>query len=38
MENGAMYLLFRIPLQIFFIFWVYYFGIRLNNLAAEERR
>ncbi len=28
MENGVMYLLFRIPLQIFFIFWTYYFGIR----------
>lgn len=31
MENGAMYLLFRIPLQIFFIFWTYYFGIRINK-------
>ena len=31
MENGVMYLLFRVPLQIFFIFWVYYFGIRINR-------
>ncbi len=31
MEYGALYLLFRIPLQIFFIFWVYYFGIRINK-------
>lgn len=31
MENGAMYLLFRIPLQILFIFWAYYFGIRINR-------
>lgn len=31
MENGAMYLLFRIPLQIFFIAWTYYFGIRTNK-------
>lgn len=31
MEYGAMYLLFRVPLQIFFIFWVYYFGIKINR-------
>lgn len=31
MEYGAIYLLFRIPLQIFFIVWTYYFGIRTNN-------
>ena len=31
MENGVMYLLFRIPLQIFFILWAYYFGIRINQ-------
>ena len=31
MENGTVYLLFRIPLQIFFILWVYYFGIRINS-------
>lgn len=28
MEYGPLYLLFRIPLQIFFIWWVWYFGIR----------
>lgn len=31
MDYGAMYLFFRIPLQIFFIFWVYYFGIKINR-------
>lgn len=31
MENGAVYLLFRVPLQIFFILWTYYFGIRINK-------
>jgi uncharacterized membrane protein len=29
MEYGPMYLLFRIPLQIFFIWWVWYFGLKL---------
>ena len=28
MEYGAIYLLLRIPLQVFFIWWVYYFGVR----------
>ena len=28
MENGPMYLLFRIPLQLLFIAWAYYFGIQ----------
>lgn len=28
MENGPVYLFFRIPLQFFFIWWAYYFGIR----------
>jgi uncharacterized membrane protein len=28
MENGAAYLWFRIPLQCFFIWWVYYFGVK----------
>lgn len=31
MENGAIYLFFRIPLQFLFIFWAYYFGIRINK-------
>ena len=26
MENGPMYLVFRVPLQVFFIWWVYFFG------------
>jgi uncharacterized membrane protein len=28
MEYGPLYLLFRIPLQILFIWWVWYFGLR----------
>lgn len=28
MEYGPLYLLFRVPLQIFFIWWVWYFGLR----------
>ena len=28
MEYGPLYLLFRIPLQLFFIWWVWFFGIR----------
>lgn len=31
MENGVQYLYFRIPLQLFFIFWVYFFGVHLNK-------
>lgn len=30
MANGAKYLFFRIPLQIFFILWTYYFRIQIN--------
>ena len=30
MEYGPVYLFFRIPLQIFFIAWTYYFGLRIN--------
>ncbi|MEO7538604.1 MAG: DoxX family membrane protein [Pyrinomonadaceae bacterium] len=30
MEYGAAYLFFRVPLQIFLIWWVYYFGLRKN--------
>lgn len=30
-EYGVWYLLFRIPLQIFFIWWVWYFGIRIRE-------
>ena len=28
MDYGPWYLLFRIPLQIFLIWWVYYFGVK----------
>ena len=38
MENGANYLFFRIPLQLLFIFWAYYFGIRLNTFTQPNRR
>lgn len=31
MEYGAWYLLFRIPLQLFFIWWVWWFGLRTRN-------
>ena len=31
MENGPLYLFFRIPLQALFIFWAYYFGVRINR-------
>ena len=31
MEYGAWYLLFRIPLQVFFIWWVWFFGIRRKD-------
>lgn len=31
LEFGEWYLLFRIPLQIFFIWWVWYFGISQNK-------
>ena len=34
MEYGPLYLLFRIPLQIFFIWWVWYFGIRSGPQAS----
>jgi|SRR5215204_1276339 len=35
MENGPLYLFFRIPLQALFIFWAYYFGVRNNRRAAS---
>jgi uncharacterized membrane protein len=28
MQYGPVYLLFRVPLQLFFIWWVWFFGIR----------
>ncbi len=36
MENGPGYLYFRVPLQILFIGWAYYFGIkRIRNVSKE---
>jgi uncharacterized membrane protein len=34
MEYGAIYLLFRVPLQIFFIWWVWYFGVRNSSSSS----
>jgi uncharacterized membrane protein len=31
MEYGTAYLWFRIPLQIFFIWWTWYFALRLPS-------
>ncbi len=31
MAIGVSHLYFRIPLQILFIFWTYYFGIKTNE-------
>jgi uncharacterized membrane protein len=31
LKNEPLYLLFRVPEQIFFIWWVWYFGLRLNK-------
>lgn len=33
MEYGPVYLFFRIPLQLFFIWWTYNFGLRINHTA-----
>lgn len=38
MDRGLPYLFFRIPLQILFIIWIYYFGImRLNNYDSTSK-
>ena len=37
MENGPVYLYFRIPLQLLFIGWAYYFGIHLSERQDEKR-
>ena len=34
MEYGPEYLFFRIPLQLFFIGWTYYFGLKLNTIKT----
>ena len=31
MAKGVSHLYFRIPLQVLFIFWTYYFGIKKNE-------
>ena len=31
LKNEPLYLLFRVPEQIFFIWWVWYFGLRLKR-------
>lgn len=31
MEYGPVYLFLRIPLQLFFIWWAYFFGLRINH-------
>ncbi|MCW5517951.1 hypothetical protein [Muriicola sp. Z0-33] len=35
MENGVNYLYFRIPLQLLFIIWAYYFGIKINKTTPN---
>jgi len=36
MEKGVNYLYFRIPLQLFFIIWAYYFGIKINKTTPNK--
>lgn len=36
MEYGPLYLLFRIPLQVLFIWWVWWFGIKRRNDQQAE--
>ena len=36
MEYGPLYLLFRVPLQIFFIWWVWYFGVLGSPRSARR--
>lgn len=38
MEYGPLYLLFRIPLQIFFIWWVWYFGLRTGAVGVPPTK
>jgi uncharacterized membrane protein len=35
MEYGPLYLLFRIPLQISFIWWVWYFGVKRMGARVD---
>jgi uncharacterized membrane protein len=34
---GLAYLWFRVPLQLFFIVWVYYFGVKSSGVSAENK-
>jgi len=36
MEKGVSYLYFRIPLQLLFIIWAYYFGIKINKTTPNK--
>jgi uncharacterized membrane protein len=38
MEYGPWYLLFRIPLQILFIWWVWYFGLRTGAVGVPPTK
>ena len=35
MEYGPWYLLFRVPLQILFIGWTWYFGLKLEKMTVR---
>jgi len=37
-EYGPLYLLFRIPLQIFFIWWVWWFGLKLGDGKKQDQQ
>lgn len=37
MQYGPWYLLFRIPLQLFFIWWAWYFGLRRFTTSPNPR-
>ena len=36
MENGPGYLYFRVPLQLLFVGWTYYFGIYLLDKPFKK--
>ena len=36
MEYGPAYLLFRVPLQIFLVWWTWYFGIKRNKRVTDQ--
>ena len=38
MEYGAPYLLLRVPMQVFFIWWVWFYGLRLGTQAPSPAR